>query len=211
MLDCAPAGSGGTSGIGHVVKGSKNMMKRLALSFALVAAGSVASAQEIKVGVMAPYTGVGAEVGQQIDRGIEQYMKLNADKLKPYTFKLIKRDEKDASGANAKIVVQELVTQDKADILLGWVYSPNAIATATQVTAAKVPAIITNAGTAHITNLSPYYARVSFSMWHAGHAMGQAAAKQLNAKTAVVGYTDFPPGKDSLNAFKAAFEASGGK
>jgi branched-chain amino acid transport system substrate-binding protein len=27
----------------------------------------------------------------------------------------------------------------------------------------------------------------------------------------VVGYTDFPPGKDSLNAFKRGFEAAGGK
>ena len=40
---------------------------------------------------------------------------------------------------------------------------------------------------------------------------GEATAKQLNAKTAVVGYTDFPPGKDSLNAFKRGFEAAGGK
>ena len=48
-------------------------------------------------------------------------------------------------------------------------------------------------------------------MWHAGYAMGEAAAKQLKAKTAVVGYTDFPPGKDSLAAFKRAFEANGGK
>src|SRR4029450_9596809 len=65
--------------------------------------------------------------------------------------------------------------------------------------------------TAHITNLSPYYVRVSFSMWHAGYALGQAAAQQPNAKTAVVGYTDFPPGKGSLAAFKRAFEANGGK
>ena len=48
-------------------------------------------------------------------------------------------------------------------------------------------------------------------MWHAGYAIGEAAAKQLNAKTAVIGYSDFPPGKDSLAAFKRAFEASGGK
>jgi branched-chain amino acid transport system substrate-binding protein len=59
--------------------------------------------------------------------------------------------------------------------------------------------------------MSPYYVRTSFSMWHSGYALGEAAAKQLKAKTAVVGYTDFPPGKDSLNAFKRAFEASGGK
>jgi branched-chain amino acid transport system substrate-binding protein len=48
-------------------------------------------------------------------------------------------------------------------------------------------------------------------MWHAGYGMGEAAAKLLNAKTAVVGYTDFPPGKDSLAAFKRSFEANGGK
>jgi branched-chain amino acid transport system substrate-binding protein len=41
--------------------------------------------------------------------------------------------------------------------------------------------------------------------------MGEAAAKQLGAKTAVVGYTDFPPGKDSLAAFKNGFEKFGGK
>jgi len=68
-----------------------------------------------------------------------------------------------------------------------------------------------NAGTAWITNLSPMISRVSFSMWHAGHAMGEASSKHLKAKTAVVGYTDFPPGKDSLDAFKRGFERTGGK
>jgi branched-chain amino acid transport system substrate-binding protein len=68
-----------------------------------------------------------------------------------------------------------------------------------------------NAGTAHITQMSNYYVRTSFSMWHAGYAMGETAATRLKAKTAVVGYTDFPPGKDMLASFKRAFEASGGK
>src|SRR3989475_10425554 len=48
-------------------------------------------------------------------------------------------------------------------------------------------------------------------MWHAGYALGEASAKLLNAKTPVVGYTDFPPGKDSLAAFKRGFETNGGK
>ena len=43
-------------------------------------AGSV-QAQEVKVGVVLAYTGVGAEPGQQIDRGMEVYLKLNADKI----------------------------------------------------------------------------------------------------------------------------------
>ena len=165
----------------------------------------------MKVGVNLPYTGIGAEFAQLVDRGMELYLKLNADKVKPYKITLIKRDVKDPGGANAKIAVQELLTQDNVDILAGWIYSPNAIASAPIVTAGKKLAVIMNAGTAHITNLSPYYVRTSFSMWHAGYAMGEAAAKILNAKTAVVGYTDFPPGKDSLAAFKRSFEANGGK
>ena len=188
------------------------MIKRiLAVSAALAISTALGQAQEVKVGVNLPYTGIGAEFAQLVDRGMEIYLKLNADKVKPYKITLIKRDVKNPAGADAKIQVQELLTQENVDILAGWVYSPNAIASAPIVTAGKKLSVIMNAGTAHITNMSPYYVRTSFSMWHAGYAIGEAAAKQLKAKTAVVGYTDFPPGKDSLNAFKRAFEASGGK
>ena len=188
------------------------MFKRvLAASAALAFSACIAQAQEVKVGVVLPYTGIGAELGQPIDRGMELYLKINADKVKPYKITLIKRDDKDPSGANSKIAVQELLTQDNVDVLAGWVYSPNAIASAPIVAAGKKLAVIMNAGTAHITNMAPQYVRTAFSMWHAGYSLGEAAAKQLNAKTAVVGYTDFPPGKDSLAAFKRAFEANGGK
>jgi branched-chain amino acid transport system substrate-binding protein len=171
----------------------------------------MAQAQEVKVGVVLTYTGVGAEFGQLIDRGMEQFLKLNPKLVAPYKITLIKRDAKNPGGADARTVVQELLTQDKVDVLAGWVYSPNAIASAPVVTAGKRLAVIMNAGTAHITQMAPNYVRTSFSMWHAGHAIGEAAAKLLKAKTAVIGYSDFPPGKDSLNAFKRGFEANGGK
>src|SRR5256885_2267070 len=188
----------------------KPMTRRFILAGALALAASVAQAQEVKVGLVVPYTGVGAELGQQIDRGVELYLKLNADKVRPYSIRLIKRDDRDASGATSRTVVQELLTQDNVDVLAGWVYSPNAIASAPIVSAGKKLAVIMNAGTAHITNMSPYFVRTSFSMWHAGYGLGEIAAKQLG-KTAVVGYSDFPPGKDMLASFKRSFEANGGK
>jgi branched-chain amino acid transport system substrate-binding protein len=104
-----------------------------------------------------------------------------------------------------------LLTQDKVDALAGWGYSPDAIASAPLVAAGKKLAVIMNAGTAFITNLAPEYVRTSFTMWQSGYTMGVAAAKTLHAKTAVVAYTDYPPGKDSLEAFRHAFEANGGK
>jgi branched-chain amino acid transport system substrate-binding protein len=170
-----------------------------------------ASAQEVKVGVILPYTGVGAELAQQIDRGMELYLKLNADQVKPYTITLIKRDSKAPDGAAAKIAVQELLTQDKVDALAGWVYSPDAIASAPVVAAGKKLAVIMNAASSFITNLSTDYVRTSFTMWHSSYALGAQAAKTLHAKTAVVAYSDYPPGRDSLEAFKNSFEANGGK
>ena len=188
------------------------MIRRiLAATAAIGLAAGAAQAQEVKVGAVLTLTGIGAEFGQQVSRGMELYMKLHDAEIKPYKITILYRDEKDPGGASAKTAIQELLTQDKVDILAGWVYSPNAIASAPIVTAGKKLAILMNAGTAFITNLSPEYVRFSFSMWHAGFAMGEAAAKILKAKTAVVGYTDFPPGKDSLAAFKRAFEANGGK
>lgn len=177
----------------------------------LAAFAAGAGAQTVKVGVVLPYTGGGAEFGQQVDRGIQMFMKLNPKAFGPYKIEIVKRDSKNPSGAEAKTAVQELIVQEKVDILTGFIYSPDAIASAALVTEAKKPMVIMNAGTAWITTLSPMISRVSFSMWHAGHAMGEAAAKNLKAKTAVIGYTDYPPGKDSLDAFKRGFEAKGGK
>lgn len=187
---------------------SKRMIAALA---ALTVSAAAASAQEVKVGVVLPYTGIGAEFAQQMDHGMELYLKLNAGAAKPYSFKFIKRDSKAPTGAEAKVAVQELLTQDKVAVLAGWVYSPDAIASAPLVTAGKKLAVIMNAGTSFITNLSPYYVRTAFTLWHSSYALGEAAAKTLHAKTAVVAYSDFPPGKDSLDAFKYAFEHNGGK
>jgi branched-chain amino acid transport system substrate-binding protein len=192
---------------------SKRMIAAVAATAvaAALAMTQAASAQDVKVGVILPYTGVGAELAQQIDRGMELYLKLNADQVKPYTITLVKRDSKAPDGAAAKIAAQELLTQDKVDVLAGWVYSPDAIASAPVVNAGKKLAVIMNAATSFITNLSGDYVRTSFTMWHSSYALGAAAAKELHAKTAVVAYTDYPPGKDSLTAFQNAFEANGGK
>jgi hypothetical protein len=62
-----------------------------------------------------------------------------------------------------------------------------------------------------IINLPPDYVRASFTLWHPCYAMGELAAKRLGAKTTVVVYTDYPSGKDNLDAFKYAFEKNGGK
>jgi len=95
---------------------SKRMIAAVAATgrAAAMAVTQAASAQEVKVGVILPYTGVGAELAQQIERGMELYLKLNADQVKPYTITLVKRDSKAPDGAAAKIAAQELLTRTRS-------------------------------------------------------------------------------------------------
>lgn len=183
-----------------------------ALAAALLAAGvSQVSAETVRVGVILPYSGVNADLGDVQDKAIDLFMKLKGNTAAPHKVEIIKRDEGPPSGANAKTVATELITRDKVHILTGVIFSPSAIAIAPVVTQAKVPLLISNAGTAWITTLSPNIARLSFSMWHPAYPMGTYAAQTLNCKTAAMGFTDFPPGKDSTEAFKTGFEKAGGK
>jgi branched-chain amino acid transport system substrate-binding protein len=175
----------------------------------VVASG--ARAEHIKIGVLLPYSGTNADLGDVQDKAFDLYLKLHGKDIAPHTVELIKRDEGPPSGANAKTAATELITRDKVNLLLGVVFSPSAIAMAPVVTQAKIPFVIANAGTAWITQLSPYIVRFSFSMWHDGYAMGTYAAKNLDCKTAATAYSDFPPGKDSTEAFTTAFQKAGGK
>jgi branched-chain amino acid transport system substrate-binding protein len=171
----------------------------------------VSNAETIKVGVVLPYSGPNSDLGAQIDKAYDLYLKLHAKDLGDNKIELVKRDEGPPSGANARTVVTELITNDKVKLLAGFVFSPSAIAAAALATQAKIPMLISNAGTAWIPGLSPYIVRFSFSMWHTGYPMGTFAATKLGCKTAAAGFTDFPPGQDSALAFKTAFEKAGGK
>ena len=192
------------------------MLKRLsvfagAIATAVMLATGAWAGNTVKVGVVVTTSGGAAEFGQQLLRGMELYMKEHPDQFGGHKVELIVRDSKNPGGDVAKTVTQELITREGVDILAGYVFSPNAMAIAPLVSQSKTPVVIMNAGTAWIPSLSPYLARVSFTMWQAGYHMGKYAAETMGHKTAAVGYTDYPPGKDSLAAFKTGFEAGGGQ
>lgn len=180
-----------------------------ALLAAVLTVGA-AEAKTVKIGVVLTYSGGAAEFGQLVDRGMELYMQEHPEAFGGHTVEIIKRDSRHPGGDVAKAMVQELITRERVDMLAGFIFSPNAIASAPLATEAQVPMIIMNAGTAWIPSLSPYIARVSFTMWQSGYPMGSYAHNNLGCKTAAVGYTDYPPGKDSLDAFQTGFEAVGG-
>jgi branched-chain amino acid transport system substrate-binding protein len=83
------------------------MVKQTILAGALALAASTALAQtalaqEVKIGVALPYTGIGAELAQQVDRGIEQYLK-QCQRGAAYKITLVKR-LKDGRNQRAPVV-----------------------------------------------------------------------------------------------------------
>ena len=135
-------------------------------------------AETVKVGVILPYSGPNAQLGQQVDRGFELYRKLHGNETGGHKIEIIKRDSTGPKPDVAKRLATELITRDKVDILAGVVYSNNAFAISDVTRKAKVPFLIMNAGTSAITTRSPYTARVSFTMWQAAYPFGQARLRQ---------------------------------
>ena len=176
---------------------------------ALSASGAVA--QTVKVGIINTYSGPFAEPGDLIDRGIKLYMKEHEKDLPPgVKIELIRRDDTGPQPDVAKRLAQELITRDQVQILAGIVYTPNALAVAPLVTEAKVPLIVMNASTPSITTMSPYIARVSFTLWHSSYPLGQWAAKH-DIATAYTAVSDYAPGIDAEQAFTKGFTENGGK
>ena len=188
-------------------------MKAFRLALAALALGVAATgpaqAQTVKIGLINTYSGPMASNGDQIQKSIDLFQKLNASKLPAgVKVEIIKRDDTGINPETAKRLAQELIVREKVNMITGVVWTPNAAAIAPLTKEAKVPFIIMNAGTAMITTLSPYIVRTSFTLWQSSYPMGTWAAKKF--KTAYIAVSDFGPGHDAQEAFAKSFKAGGG-
>jgi branched-chain amino acid transport system substrate-binding protein len=177
---------------------------------ALTVAGSTvtASAQTVKIGLINSYSGFLAQAGDQMQKGIDLYIKEHEKDLPPgVKIEIIKRDDA-AAPETGKRVAQELITRDHVQLLVGVVGSPIAAAIAPLTQEAKVPLIITNAAGSAIPRISPYVVRVSFTLWQQAYPLGQWAAKQ-SWKTAYTAVSDFIPGHDAEAAFTKGWTDAG--
>ena len=181
-----------------------------ALAVASLACALPAAAQTVKIGLISTYSGPGAAQGDQIDKGAKLYMKLNADKLPSgVKVELITRDDTGANGDVAKRVAQELIVRDKVQILTGVVWTPNMAAIAPLTAEAKVPFISANAAGAKVVGMSPYVARLSFTLCQSAYPLGQWAAKKY--KRAYSAVSDFAPGHEAESCFSRGFKEGGGE
>jgi branched-chain amino acid transport system substrate-binding protein len=172
--------------------------------------GSEAVAQTVKIGVINSSSGFTAQAGDEMEKGINLYVKTHEKDL-PLGVKveLIRRDDTAAPDVG-KRVAQELITRERVQILLGVVLSPVAAAVAPLTAEAKMPLVLTNAAGVAIPRISPYVARVSFTLWQQSYPLGRWAV-QKGWKKAYTAVSDFIPGHDAEGGFTRAFTDAGGQ
>lgn len=172
-------------------------------------AASPAAAQTIKVGIIGPFSGPFAHYGTLFRNGAEAYVASQGGKLAGRDVEFVFRDSGGPNPAQTRTLVQELIVKDKVDYIGGFVFTPNALAAAPLADQSKTPTVIFNAATSSITARCEYCIRTSYTLWQVTVPLAQWAAKQ-NIRRVVTAVTDYGPGIDGENAFKAEFAKQGG-
>jgi len=187
----------------------RGFLTALAASAAALSAPRLAwAAGPLKIGLILPLTGPFASTGRQIEAACKLYIARNGDTVAGRKVELIVKDDTGAPETTKRIA-QELIVQDKVDILAGFGLTPLALATAPLATEAKVPMVVMAAATSIIPTRSPFIVRAGFALPQVTAPISEWALKN-NIKRVVTLVADYGPGLDAEKTFVKTFTAGGG-
>jgi branched-chain amino acid transport system substrate-binding protein len=175
---------------------------------ALAASSVLAQDGNFKIGLILPMTGQQASTGRQIEAAARLYMAQNGDTVAGRKIELIVKDDTSVPDVTKRIA-QELVVNDKVNVLAGFGITPSALATAPIATQSKTPQVVMAAATSSITLASPYIVRTSFTLPQAAVALADWSPKN-GIKKVVTLVSDYGPGIDAEKYFKERFSFNGG-
>jgi branched-chain amino acid transport system substrate-binding protein len=187
------------------------LTRRIAVAaLAATLAAPAALAQEpFRIGLILPMTGPSNSTGRQIEAAVKLYMAQKGDTVAGRKIEVIVRDDT-GSADITKRLAQELIVNDKASVIAGFGLTPLALAAAPIATQGKTPMVVMAAGTAIITEASPFIARTSFTLPQFTAPMAEWAARNGIRKVVTL-VSDYAPGLDSAKTFKEVFTAAGGQ
>jgi branched-chain amino acid transport system substrate-binding protein len=191
------------------------MQKRIFLTgtalaaLTLLAPAAMAQSDTFKIGLVLPMTGQQATTGRQIEAAAKLYMAQNGNMVGGKKVELIIKDDTSIPDVT-KRMAQELVVNDKVNVLAGMGITPSALATAAIATQSKTPLVVMAAATSSITEASPYIVRTSFTLPQASVALADWAPKN-GIKKVVTLVSDYGPGIDAEKFFKERLTFNGGQ
>ena len=180
-----------------------------ALAAGILSIGGAAAQSTVKIGFILPMTGQQQSTGKQIAAAARLFMAQNGDTVAGKKIELIIKDDA-AVPDNSKRLAQELIVNDKVSFVAGFGVTPAALSVAPLATEAKVPEVVTAAGTSIITERSPYIVRTSFTLAQSSTIIADWAV-QNGIKKVVTMISDYAPGVDAETSFKNQFTSKGGQ
>lgn len=189
----------------------KRNFLRTAVAAAMACSLSAAIAQDntFKVGLLLPLTGPFASTGKQLESAARLYMAQNGDTVAGKKVQLIVKDDTGVPDISKRLA-QDLVVNDKVQVLAGFGLTPLAMATAPIATQSKTPMVVMAAATSSVTAASPYIVRTSFTVPQVVTILADWAIKN-DIRKVVSLVTDYAPGVDSETYFNQRFVAQGGQ
>jgi branched-chain amino acid transport system substrate-binding protein len=168
-----------------------------------------AATKPFKVGFVVAMSGPFASTGVEMLAGAKLFMAEHGNIVAGREIELVVRDD-NGTPELTKRAAQELVVNDKVEVLAGFSLTPLALAAAPIATQAKIPMVNMLAATSSIINSTPYMVRVSMTLPQTSVTVADWASNN-NIKRAVTLVSDFGPGIDAENSFKDRFILNGGK
>ncbi len=170
-----------------------------------------AQSSPVKIGVVLPYTGVYAVLGESITQGMELVFARENWMVAGRKIEMIKEDDEMKPPVGIR-KTEKLIDSDKVDILTGPVHSGILMGMRDKVHNSKTILIVSNAGADAISRerCSKWIFRTSFSNWQPCQPMGGWVAKNVSKEVFQIA-PNYQAGKDMMAAFRETFLPAGGK
>ena len=174
---------------------------------------ATAKSEELRIGYLAPTTGVFAQVGKDMVDGFKMYLDEKNNKFGGADVKFIVEDEQ-GKPDTAVTKAKKLILQDKVHFFVGGLLASTGYALAPVSTAEKVVYISSVSSADDLTQRDlpkyPYFFRTGWSSSQPSHPFGQWACDQGYKKVVTIG-ADYAFGYEVVGGFQRAFEACGGQ
>ncbi len=174
---------------------------------------SPAKAEELRIGFIAPLTGIFAQIGKDMRNGFQMYLDEHHNKLGGMDVKFVVED--DAGKPDTAVTkAKKLVLSDKVNMFVGGLLASTGYALAPVSNETKTLYIASIPAADDLTQRQaskyPLFFRTTWTSSQPNHPLGQWACEQGYKKVVTIA-ADYAFGYESVGGFQKAFEDCGGK
>jgi len=174
---------------------------------------AVAAEAELRIGFLAPTTGIFAQIGRDMTNGFQMYLDEVGGDFAGAKVKFIVEDEEGKPPVGVR-KVEKLIRQDQVHMFIGGLLASTGYALApvsTRLKTVYVPSIpaaddLTQRDSAKF----PYVVRTGWTSSQPNHPFGEWACEQGYKRIVTIG-ADYAFGHEVVGGFQKAFEGCGGR